>query len=406
MGFASPPAGTSPGRRGAPGAASYPSGVNAQRVASVVGLVVVALTAVSVARTLLVPKGNIDPVMRVVDRVVDTGYRWATRAVKSYPRRDAILSSQAAALLMTLLVTWLGLFLLGFTLLLLPTTPSFGNAVRETGSSLLTLGFASTARARATVVDIAAAFTGLVTVALQIGFLPTLYAAYNRRETEVTLLGVRAGEPAWGPELLARTHVGLLGIDLASFYATWERWAADVAESHSTYPMLLRFRSPQPYSSWLVSLIAVLDAAAMETAVNPATAPPQARLCLRMGFKCLQGLARTAGTPVDEDPMPDAPITLTIEEFRAGYERLILAGFPVQRSVEEAWPHFRGWRVNYEAAALGLAKGIDAVPALWTGPRRGDDTPIPPRRPANRTPEHPTGAPGKTVKDPEPRRGR
>ena len=75
-------------------------------------------------------------------------------------------------------------------------------------------------------------------------------AAFNRRETEVALLSARAGVPSWGPELLARTHYalgsGVSTIDtLPDLYAQWERWAADVAESHTTYLPLVRFRSPQ-----------------------------------------------------------------------------------------------------------------------------------------------------------------
>ena len=86
-------------------------------------------------------------------------------------------------------------------------------------------------------------------VTLQIASLPTLYAAFNRRETEVALLNARAGVPSWGPELLARTHYalgsGMSTIDtLPELYARWERWAADVAESHATYLPLVRFRSP------------------------------------------------------------------------------------------------------------------------------------------------------------------
>ena len=54
-----------------------------------------------------------------------------------------------------------------------------------------------------------AAASGLFVIAAQIGYLPTLYGAFNRRETEVTLLGSRAGTPPWGPELLARTKYGI-----------------------------------------------------------------------------------------------------------------------------------------------------------------------------------------------------
>ena len=120
-----------------------------------------------------------------------------------------------------------------------------------------------------------AAATGLVIVTLQIAYLPTLYAAFNRRETEVALLNARAGVPSWGPELLARTHYalgsGVSTIDtLPDLYAQWERWAADVAESHTTYLPLVRFRSPRPLSSWVTALLAVLDSAALFLALSPA----------------------------------------------------------------------------------------------------------------------------------------
>ena len=120
----------------------------------------------------------------------------------------------------------------------------------------------------------AAAATGLVIVTLQIAYLPALYAAFNRRETEVALLNARAGVPSWGPELLARTHYalgsGVSTIDtLPDLYAQWERWAADVAESHTTYLPLVRFRSPRPLSSWVTALLAVLDSAALFLALSP-----------------------------------------------------------------------------------------------------------------------------------------
>src|SRR5450755_21110 len=212
-------------------------------------------------------------------------------------------------------------------------------------------------------------------------------------ETEVTLLRPRAGSPAWGPELLARAQL-VRGVEqLTALYAGWERWAADVAESHASYPVLLRFRSPEPHSSWVISQLAVLDAAALHMAACPASAPFEARLCLQMGFTGLRQLARTLRIPVAEDPRPDDPIRLTWEEFLQGWEQITAVGFPVERTAEEAWPHFRGWRVNYEAATYLLASGLDVVPARWSGPRRHGWGPIEPRMPANRTPEHPDGQP-------------
>ena len=161
--------------------------------------------------------------------------------------------------LVVLLVTWLAMTMFGFTLVNWGIgTGSFPTAFSEAGSSVFTLGFTLTHTQGSRTVDFVAAGTGMVLVALQIAYLPTLYAAYNRRETLVTLLESRAGSPAWGPELLIRHQlVGTID-NLANLFAEWERWAADVAESHSTYPSLLYLRSPRALNSWIVSLIAVL----------------------------------------------------------------------------------------------------------------------------------------------------
>jgi hypothetical protein len=219
-----------------------------------------------------------------------------------------------------------------------------------------------------------------------VGYLPTLYSAFNRRETEVTLLGSRAGVPAWGPEILARSRWGIQEANIAplleTLFLSWERWAAEVAESHTTYRSLVRFRSPRPLSHWLTSLIAVMDAAALHLALAPSREPKlAARLALRMGFVALGQIARTMRQPVPDESDPDAPVSVSYEDFRGATAMLRELGYPTDRSDEEAWPHFRGWRANYDATALLLAKELDAPPALWTGTRRWPSTPMPPLRP-------------------------
>jgi hypothetical protein len=256
---------------------------------------------------------------------------------------------------------------------------------------MFTLGYAGPNSPPLTVIDYLAAATGMVVVALQIGYLPTLYGAFNRRETEVTLLVARAGAPPWGPEILARTRFGIpegqAGNDMAAFYAGWERWAADVSESHTNYPVLTRFRSPHELSSWIVGLVAVLDSAALWLALSPSTCPTiHARLCLRMGFTTLRSIGRSVGYVVDEDPDPDQPLALGYDEFLDGVSRISSTTFPIERTAEEAWPDFRGWRVNYESIAYALADRLDAVPGPWTGPRRTGDAAVAPVRPANRQP--------------------
>lgn len=361
-------------------------------VGAVAGGLLVAVTASSVLTTLVVPRRSRSRITLVIDRVVDRAYRLATRRSRAFEGRDRILASQASTTILLQLAVWLSLAYTGFTLVLWPLDDQgLGHAAAQAGSSLFTLGYAGPDGAPLTVVDYFAAAFGLVTVALQVGYLPTLYGAFNRRETEVTLLTSRAGTPAWGPELLARTRFGF-GVDdegavMDAFYLSWERWAADVSESHTNYPVLTRFRSPAALTDWLVGLVAVLDSAALWMALAPTRAPAvEARLCLRMGFSALRSIAESLGMDVDHDPDPDAPLQLSYDDYRKGIDRIATTSFLMERTAEQAWPDFRGWRVNYEAVAYALARRLDAVPAPWTGPRRTGDITLEPVRPPNRTP--------------------
>lgn len=318
-------------------------------------------------------------------------FRRIARRIRSWERKDSFLAFLAAVYVLVLLAAWLGLLLAGFGLIEWAVTYNgIGPAFRETASSMFTLGFASTATAGATSVDILCAVFGLGVVALLIGYLPVLYNAFNRRETLVTLLEARAGAPAWGPEILWRhQRIGILD-SIPAFYREWEVWAADVAESHSAYFMLPFFRSPDPLRSWLTGLLAVLDSAALYLSLSPKSAPSESRLCLRMGFTCLRTLADTFNIPYDADPLPDGPLALTYEDYLRGVKRLADIDFPMERTAEEAWPDFRGWRVNYEPTALALAELIVAVPGPWMG-GRVDGMTIPTKRPVDRTPAEPKG---------------
>ncbi|HUO39104.1 MAG TPA: hypothetical protein VMU34_15280 [Mycobacterium sp.] len=354
------------------------------------GLFIVVGTLSSVVGTLVVPRNIDSRISRVVEWSLDAALLQLGRLVRSYERRDRILAWQAPMTLLVRLAVWVGLLIVGFSLLLLPSVGArVGQAFADAGSSMLTLGYAAPIGGGSTALEYLAAFTGLVVIGLQVGYLPTFYGAFNRRETEVSLLGSRAGVPAWGPEILARTRWGIedgnmLPI-LEELFTTWERWAADVAESHTTYLTLTRLRSPRPLSHWLISLIAVMDAAALHLVLAPSREPKlPARLCLRMGFVALNRVGVTMRLPVPVDADPDQPISLSFDEFRVATAMLRELGYPIERTDEEAWPHFRGWRANYDTVALLLARQLDAPPALWTGTRRWPSTPIPPQRPPAR----------------------
>jgi hypothetical protein len=357
-------------------------------LAAVVGGLLVLTAWASVIGTLIVPRAVGSWLTRSVDQIINGGFSLAAGAIADYRRRDRVLAGQAAAILLGQLAAWLGASFLGYWLLMWPlATGGLGSAFTAAGSSLFTLGFAEPAGVPASVIAFAAAATGLVIVALQIAYLPTMYAAFNRRETEVALLNARAGVPSWGPELLARTHYalgsGVSTLDtLPGLYAQWERWAADVTESHTTYLPLVRFRSPQPLSSWVTALLAVLDSAALFLALSPKAAPAvPARLCLRSGFLCFRQIARAKGLDVPDEPDPNGEISLSYQEFLDGIARMRAVDFPIERDPADAWPDFVGWRINYEQAAYALAGIVDAVPALWSGPRRRRAPAIAPIRP-------------------------
>jgi hypothetical protein len=357
-------------------------------VAAAAGAVLVLTAWASVIGTLIVSRPVASSLTRWVDRVVDGAFRLATRPFADYKRRDRVLAGQAAAVLIGQLVAWLGIAFLGYALLLWPFAPrGVGSAFTASGSSLFTLGFAEPPGAAPVAIVFFAAATGLIVVTLQIAYLPTLYSAFNRRETEVALLNARAGVPSWGPELLARTHYalgsGVSAIDtMPDLYARWERWAADVTESHTTYLPLVRFRSPGPRSSWVTALLAVLDSAALFLALSPKAAPVvPARLCLRSGFLCFNRIARAMGIEVPDEPDPGAGISVTYEEFLHAIGDMRKVDFPIERDPEDAWPDFVGWRVNYERAAYAVANALDVVPALWSGPRRFPAEAISPYRP-------------------------
>src|SRR5262249_31511530 len=273
--------------------------------------------------------------------------------------------------LISLLVCWLVCLLLGSAVLLWPLNHhTFALSLEESGSSLFTLGFVRPFGTGPTGIVFLAGASGLALVALLISYLPVLYAAFNRREIAVTTLEALAGSPPWGPELLARQ--ALIGdvAYLPKVYERWTEWAADIAESHTNYRTLGFFRSPDPQTSWLLGLLAVLDAAALHLALNPGTAPAEARPLLRVGYITMRKLARNLGILVNDDPHPDDPIALTREEFGSAVDRMRRAGWVFERDPDEGWPHFHGWRVNYEAAAYAMARFLDLPPAVWSGRRR------------------------------------
>ncbi len=353
----------------------------------IAGAVVVLGVFSSVLRTLVIPRPTSSGFTKVVQSTVRRPFQFAADLLPGAEAKDRVLAPVAPLAIVVTLISWLAALLLGYALLEgVVSRLGVRAALIESGSSLLTLGFASGNRATLNAIDFCAAASGPIVIGLQIGYLPALYSAYQSRETEVTLLQVRAGSPPWGPEILARyAQVELLD-SLTELFRGWERWSATVSETHTTYPVLIHFRSPKATRNWLIALLSVMDAAALRLAFNPSLPKAEVRMALRAGFICLRDIAEIRGIPYDRDPLPEDPVRLGYDEFLEGVARMREQGYPMERSPAEAWPHFRGWRVNYEPIAYRLARDIDAVPAPWSGPRRTAVTIRAPLTPVDRRP--------------------
>lgn len=357
-------------------------------LALLVGLFLTFGTLGSVVRTVIVPRAVPSRLSAVIAWAVQGATTFLARTRTDYLDRDLILAQAAPLFLVLRLVVWIGLLVLGFSLLFWCSGHGdYAAAIRLSASSILPLGLSHAESGLSTAIAFLESASGVIVVALQISYLPTLYGSFNRRETLVTMLDSSSGSPPWGPEILAR-HALIDNLDhLADLYHDWEQWAADIAESHTSYSTLIYFRSPEPRTSWILALLACMDAAAMELALNPLTAPASARPFLRMGVVCLRKLCKVSGIPFSADPLPDAPIELQFGEFEYGVKRVRAVGWELERSAEEAWPHFRGWRTNYENMAYRLATMVEAPPGPWSGHRQGRlEFSMVPVRPPHRAP--------------------
>jgi len=204
-------------------------------------------------------------------------------------------------------------------------------------------------------------------VALLISFLPTMYQQFSRREVLVSQLDTRAGTPP-SPVALFRRAVRI-GWDADDLWTDWERWFAEVEESHTSYLALPFFRSPHHGRSWITAAGAILDSAALRSSVLDMPRSWQAELCIRSGYLALRRIAGSYGIVHDPDPAPTDPIAVVRDEFDAVVDELAAAGVPVKADRDQAWRDFAGWRVNYDTPLLALSGLVMAPYAPWSSDR-------------------------------------
>jgi hypothetical protein len=306
---------------------------------------------------------------------------WSTMTchLASGKRHDMYLSFYGPISLILLLTVWAAGMILGFAMVqaalgsalnVATGTATFGTDLYMSGTTFFTLGLGDvTPRTTlAQAVTVIEAGTGFGFLALVIGYLPVIYSAFSRREVGTVLLDARAGSPPSAAELLRRSREGLRE-SLDDLLRDWERWAAELLESHISYPVLCYYRSQHSNQSWLAALTTILDTTALMMSGIDGVSPRQAQLTFAMARHACADLAQIFHTPpkspgVDRLPPPE------LRRLRA-----VLATAGVRVSEDLAAEHGLGeLRQMYEPYANALAEYLLFALPPWLPAGDGFDS--------------------------------
>src|SRR6058998_1043896 len=302
---------------------------------------------------------------------------WAAiaRRIASRARRESFLGFYGPLSLLFLLVLWAASLVLGFGVLQwsLVTTmhtpdgpPSFGTYLYLSGTTFFTLGLGDvTPRGPlARGLTVLESGVGFGFLALVIGYFPVLYNAFSRREVSITLLDPKAGSPPNVEELLRR-HGQDHFHRLDRFLHEWERWTAELMESHISYPVLAYFRSQHANQSWLAALTTILDTCALLLAGDRDGSVWQARVTFAMARHAVVDLARVFHL----EPRAPSPDRLSPPDLARLVRLLAEAGRPPSDTAETT-RRLADYRRTYEPYVNALADRLLMPLPAWTSTTR------------------------------------
>ncbi len=304
--------------------------------------------------------------------------------------REQIYSVYGPLSLLLLLLLWALLLICGFAMFYFSMRSPFGDVMMGHGASalaqfgtdlyvsgttLFTLGLGDVVPhslfARALIIFESG--VGLGFVALVIGYLPVLYQAFSRREVNVALLDSRAGSPPNAAELFRR-H-GFEGSEkaLTTLLAEWERWSAEILESHVSYPILCYYRSQHDTQSWLSALVSILDTCALLISVIEGTPSRQAQLTFVMARHALVDLGQVFHVQerkawqrqTEVDRLPSKDFYHLCDALGENHVRL--CGDPA------AAKRLKTIRALYEPHAFALSEYLRMPLPLWVAPPKVND---------------------------------
>ena len=238
---------------------------------------------------------------------------------------------------------------------------SFLTTLYMSGTTLFTLGLGDVTphSAMGRFITVFESGIGLGFLALVIGYLPVLSQAFSRREAAIALLDARAGSPPTALELLRR-HIGDGDDALAELLRDWEKWSAELLESHVSFPVLAFYRSQHDNQSWVAALTALLDTCALLLAVVDTKCRRQARMTFAMARHAVADMRII----LDRDPITSDPDRLPPAELARLREALADARIPLRPSAE-AGPRLAELRAMYEPSVAALSALLEMPLPPW-----------------------------------------
>lgn len=235
-----------------------------------IGLVLIILALHDSFETLVLPRRVIRRwrLTRLYFRTAWNFWRRLSQLVPSGRHRENALSTFGPLSLLGLFVCWVAILILGFAFLHWGHSTlnkalggDFAQYLYNSGETFFTLGLGDVTPVTniGKMLAVVEAGMGFGFMAVIIGYLPVLYQAFSRREQNISLLDARAGSPPTAGELWQRVGSSARGREIERFLAEWEVWAADLLESHLSFPVLSFYRSQHDNQSWLAALAVVLD---------------------------------------------------------------------------------------------------------------------------------------------------
>jgi hypothetical protein len=291
---------------------------------------------------------------------------WARLAshIQSQTRREAMLGYFGPLSMIALLFLWALGLIVGFAFLQYGTGGhisgnnteiTFPVLLYHSGETFFTLGYGditpNTTLAR--LFAVCEAGMGFAFLGTVIGYLPTIYSAFSKREIEISLLDARAGSPPSAAELLSRSANSSDNANLDRLFHDWERWAAEVLESHLSYPVLSFYRSQHSNQSWLSALTVILDATSLVMAGIDEVNNEQARRTFKIARHAVVDLAQVVNARYD----PGAPDRLSDQDLTKIREQLAEKGLTLH-TTDGANQKLIELRALYEPYAQAIARNL------------------------------------------------